>query len=90
MARCLCEDCIGTNGQMQCELVYYKVPVLKMVGQSCDENGFYNFQDNWEELPVGCTCAKPRTSTSRGATETGTSTSRSATETEQDPTPPPK
>ncbi len=55
---------------MQCEEVVYKVPVLRWIDKGCDENGFYSFKDSWEPLVVGCTCAKPRTSTVRSTTET--------------------
>ena len=59
--RCLCEDCVGSNGQPQCEVIYDKKPVLRIVGNGCTDDGFDNYREGWVEMGRGCICARPRT-----------------------------
>lgn len=57
-ARCKCTNCIGVGAQSGagCEPVYYNVPVLWRTN-TCLEDGSYKYENGWQKIAVGCTCA---------------------------------
>ncbi len=51
-AHCLCENCIGSNGQTECEPIY----VMKKVKWIHHDKN----REGWDRIAKGCTCANPR------------------------------
>ena len=53
-ARCRCSRC--ADGQFECKTLSYKYPVLE---KKCI-NGEYEYIKTYVDVPVGCTCSRPR------------------------------
>ena len=61
-ARCKCTSCLGVGGGTGagCEPVHYNVPVLWR-SDTCLEDGTYKYENGWQKVAVGCTCAMAAT-----------------------------
>ena len=56
-AQCLCTACRGNSGDHSCQMVYYRIKVMKITG--CDNvTGLYKYEWEAYSLPVGCTCTQ--------------------------------
>ena len=59
-ARCRCSNCLlDDRVTSACEKVYFPLRVLRMTG-NCVQ-GLYEYEESWEQIAVGCTCALHRT-----------------------------
>ncbi|KAL3858266.1 hypothetical protein ACJMK2_012862 [Sinanodonta woodiana] len=54
-ARCRCDDCLGVSDKV-CQPIYYNTRVLRVV--NCNKKGFYEYDEVWEPIAVGCSCEK--------------------------------
>ena len=57
-ARCICDHCIGGGKLTRCEPIFYSVQVLRRSEMNCDEDGFYKYVPEWNQISIGCTCAR--------------------------------
>lgn len=55
-ARCRCTTCLDGRGNYECKPVSYRIPLLE---KRC-VSGVYQYVKTYLDLPVGCTCTKPR------------------------------
>ncbi len=63
-AECMCRDCVGAPRGvpgMGCEPVNVQLPVLRRPRETrhC-VNGFYEYHLEYDNITVGCTCARIR------------------------------
>ena len=61
-ARCKCTSCVSvdkTNAALGCERIFYNVRVLRR-GKCQLEDGFYEYNEGWARIAVGCVCAQKR------------------------------
>lgn len=59
MARCLCDPCVTKHGgDRVCDPVYYTMNVLRR--KNCGPDGVATWVKDQLEVPVACTCAVPR------------------------------
>lgn len=55
-ARCRCSSCLDGMGNYECKPVSYRIPLLE---KRCVD-GVFQYVKTYLDLPVGCTCTKPR------------------------------
>lgn len=56
-ARCICRRCIGSSARFQCEPIYSRITVLRIL--EC-HNGLFRYESDVELVTIGCTCAHRR------------------------------
>ncbi len=57
VSKCLCDTCINSTGPHKCQLVYNRLPVLRITEKCVD--GLYVLEPSWVEVPVACGCGIP-------------------------------
>ena len=60
----VCKQCFLSQservplGSATCKEIVYNVPVLRRNANTCDGDGYYLYEESWQKVTVGYTCAR--------------------------------